>query len=120
MAPEQVLGTRPIDARTDVYAVGCLAYWLVTGEMVFSGRTAMETITKHAQEVPVPPSQRTSEPIPDEFDRLVIACLEKDPDRRPADGAELDARLAGLLLAERWTESQARAWWNTDEVRSEK
>jgi len=118
MAPEQVLGVHAVDARTDVYAVGCLAYWLISGEMVFTGRTAMETITMHAHEAPVPLSRRTSQPVPDALDRLLLACLDKDPARRPANGAELGEQLAALMLAERWTKPLAREWWEA--FRSEK
>jgi serine/threonine-protein kinase len=120
MAPEQVLGTHPVDPRTDVYAVGCLGYWLLTGQMVFTGRTAMETITRHSQEPPVPASSRAAEPLPDALDRLILACLEKDPARRTADGAELGEHLAALMLAERWTSSQAREWWDSTEAKREK
>jgi serine/threonine-protein kinase len=118
MAPEQVLGVHAVDARTDVYAVGCLAYWLISGEMVFTGRTAMETITLHAHEPPLPLSRRTSQPVPDALDRLLLACLDKDPARRPANGAELGEQLAALMLAERWTKPLAREWWEV--FRSEK
>ena len=59
MSPEQVLGDRPVDGRSDIYAVGCLAYWLVTGQLVFTGRTVMDTLLQQAQAPPVPPSQRT-------------------------------------------------------------
>src|SRR4030095_16675186 len=59
MPPEQVLGNRPVDSRSDIYAVGCLAYWLVTGNLVFTGRTPMEIMMQHAQAKPVPPSKRT-------------------------------------------------------------
>ena len=79
--------------------------------MVFSGRTAMETITMHAHELPLPVSRRTSQPVPDALDRLLLACLEKDPARRPANGAELGEQLAALMLSERWTKPLAREWW---------
>ena len=59
MSPEQVMSDRPLDGRSDIYAVGCLAYWLVTAQLVFTGRTAIETMMHHAQTVPVPPSART-------------------------------------------------------------
>ena len=59
MAPEQALGDRPVDARSDLYAVGCLAYWLVTAQHVFQGHTPLETIVKHVQVSPDPPSRHT-------------------------------------------------------------
>ena len=81
MSPEQALANRPIDGRSDIYALGCLGYWLVTGELVFAGRTAMETLVHHTQADPAPPSQRTELPIPEAFDRLILDCLPEEPGR---------------------------------------
>ena len=110
MAPEQVLGDRPIDGRTDLYAAGCLAYWLLTGTLVFEGRTAVETMMMHVQAEPVPPSRRSEVAIPEALERAVLACLEKDPDRRPANADALDALLAAIPL-DAWTAARAREWW---------
>ena len=118
MAPEQVLGNHVLDARTDIYAIGCLAYWLVTGQKVFVGATAMDTMIQHAQAKPVPPSQRTEIEIPETFDRLILTCLEKDPDSRPASADELRARLTGIDTAATWTPDRIRAWWQTHYPRS--
>ena len=79
MAPEQVMSDRPLDGRSDIYAVGCLAYWLVTGQLVFTGRTAIEIMMHHAQTVPMPPSERTEVAISKRFDAVILACLEKNP-----------------------------------------
>jgi serine/threonine-protein kinase len=111
MAPEQVLGNRPIDGRTDLYAVGCLAYWLFTGSLVFQGRTALETMMMHVQAEPVPPSRRSELPIPDAIERAVLACLEKDPDRRPPTADALCDLLTAAPPAEPWTPARALAWW---------
>jgi serine/threonine-protein kinase len=113
MAPEQVLGNRPLDGRTDVYAVGCLADWLVTGELVFSGPTAMETMMQHTYEVPVPPARRTELQVPEALDRLILECLEKNPDDRPATADMLAERLATIQPAAAWTQASARQWWDT-------
>ena len=112
MSPEQVLGTQPVDGRSDIYALGCLAYWLVTHQMVFTGRTAMETITQHTDRAPVPPSQRTELEIPEAFDRVVLACLEKRPDRRPATASVLAQQLMAITTRRSWTSDVAAAWWN--------
>jgi serine/threonine protein kinase len=112
MSPEQVSGTQSIDGRSDIYAVGCLAYWLVTGHTVFSGRTAMETILQHTQATPVPPSQRTELEIPDALEQLILACLEKDPDRRPATAEAVAARLMAIETRAAWTPERARHWWD--------
>ena len=111
MSPEQVLGDRPVDGRSDIYALGCVAYWLVTGELVFAGRTAMETMMQHAHEPPVPPSQRTEIEIPDALDQAILACLAKSPDDRPATADALASRLASIEMGARWTDAQALQWW---------
>jgi serine/threonine-protein kinase len=111
MAPEQVMSDRPLDGRSDIYAVGCLAYWLVTAQLVFTGRTAIEIMMHHAQSAPVPPSQRTELEISRRFDEVVMACLEKNPDARPATADALAARLADID-SETWTLDQRRAWWD--------
>jgi serine/threonine protein kinase len=119
MAPEQVLGDRPLDGRSDIYATGCLAYWLVTGELVFTGKTAMDTMLQHAQATPVPPSQRTENEISHEFDQLILACLEKNPDDRPATADALRACLETVATAS-WTPERRRQWWDTHHPRGRK
>jgi hypothetical protein len=112
MAPEQVLGDRPVDGRTDLYAMGCLGYWLVTGQLVFTGRTAMETMMQHAQATPSPPSTRTEIEIPPELDRAILACLAKSPDDRPASADVLASMLAAIETRAVWATPRAREWWD--------
>jgi len=112
MPPEQVLGNRPLDGRSDIYAVGCLAYWLVTGRHVFTGRTPMEIMLQHTQAKPTPPSQRTELQLSRAFDELVMACLEKNPDDRPRTAEVLAARLATVETVNAWTPEHARNWWD--------
>ena len=111
MAPEQAIGDRPVDTRADLYAFGCLAYWLVTGQRVFEGHTALDTLVKHAHDAPSAPSRRTELPIPSSFDDLVLACLAKDPAARPQTADAVAARLAAIRTVPAWTEAGARAWW---------
>lgn len=113
ISPEQVLGDRPLDGRSDIYAIGCLAYWLVTGQLVFSGRTTIETLLQHTQTQPVPPSQRTEMAIPEALDRVILACLEKDPNNRPASADVLAALLAGIATTAAWTPELSRHWWDS-------
>jgi serine/threonine-protein kinase len=113
MSPEQVIGDKPVDGRSDIYAIGCLAYWLVTGQLVFSGRTTMETVLKHTQTKPVPPSQRTEIKIPEAFDQVVLACLEKNPNERPPTAEVLAARFASIETTATWTEELSRQWWDS-------
>jgi serine/threonine-protein kinase len=110
LAPEMVSGG-PIDARVDVYALGCVAYWLLTGRRVFDARSALAAALAHAKDKPTPPSQVAELPIPTELEALVLACLEKSPDARPADAAALLARLDACSLPRRWTSTDAASWW---------
>jgi serine/threonine-protein kinase len=112
MPPEVALGQEPIDARADIYALGCVAYWLLTGERVFEARSAMQMVVDHVRTPPTPPSLRAKQPIPPALERLVLRCLEKEPERRPDSVLELARELRGLGLAERWSEARARAWWS--------
>ncbi len=112
MAPEQAGGQDDVDARTDIYAMGCVAYWLVTGQLVFEGKTAVELISRHIDEAPVPPSQRSEQEIPAALDEAIIACLEKEPRRRPQSAQDLARRLTECRTATRWTEKRAQEWWD--------
>lgn len=111
MAPEQVLG-RPVDARSDLYAVGCLAYWLLTGQLVFTGRNAMETMMQHAQAAPVAPSARTEMDVPAALDDLIVSCLAKNPNDRPSSADELASALASITTRVAWTPQGAHEWWD--------
>jgi hypothetical protein len=110
MAPEQAMGSG-IDGRSDIYATGCLAYWLLTGQYVFTADSPMGLLVQHAGARPVPPSARTSQPIPPALDELVLACLAKDPAERPQTAKELARRLDELAGSEPWTLERAEAWW---------
>ncbi|MEP6689363.1 MAG: serine/threonine-protein kinase [Gemmatimonadales bacterium] len=111
MAPEQAVGGA-VDARADIYATGCVAYWLLTGKFVFTAETPMGLLMQHVQAAPTPPSARTDQPIPTALDRLVLACLAKDPAERPQSARELSARLAEIDGSGGWTQDQARTWWS--------
>ncbi len=112
IAPEQAMGT-DLDGRADIYAVGCVAYWLLTGQFVFTAETPMGLLLKHAQTPPTPPSARTELPIPAALDDLVLSCLAKDPANRPQSARELSLRLAEVEGANPWTQDRAREWWTT-------
>jgi len=112
MAPEMALG-EPIDGRADIYAVGCVAYYLVTGETVFEADTALQMIAKHLQSSPIPPSQRTDKPVSPELERLILKCLAKEPSARPQTAVQL-AQALEFITADRWGEEEARRWWETN------
>jgi serine/threonine-protein kinase len=109
MAPEMALG-EVVDGRADLYALGCVAYYLLTGRLVFEGNASFQVIAKHIQEAPVPPSQRTELEIDPALDRLVLSCLEKKPGDRPQTAAELDRELAEIQT-EPWSQEEAQRWW---------
>lgn len=111
MAPETILGDLDVDRRADVYALGCVAYYLLTGQLVFEADTPMKMLMQHLHAQPVPPSQRTELPIPRELDDLVMACLQKDPNRRPQNAEELFRLACACRACDGWTEERARSWW---------
>jgi len=115
MAPEQVMGTA-VDGRADIYATGCVAYWLLTGELVFTADTPMGMLVQHAQTTPTPPSARAGRPIPRALEDLILACLAKDPADRPKSAKELSRRLAEVEGASSWTQDRAREWWAKHQV----
>jgi serine/threonine-protein kinase len=110
MSPEAVT-EESVDARADIYALGCVAYWLLTGRLVFEAATPIKTALAHVREDPVAPSQRTEIEIPPPLERLVLACLEKDPGRRPQSANELASGLRALGITSAWTQERAREWW---------
>ena len=110
MAPEQAMGGL-VDHRADIYASGCLAYWLLTGGLVFTAENPIALLMRHANAPPEPPSSRSAGPIPRALDDLVLACLAKDPDQRPQSARELALRLAEVDGLREWTQERAREWW---------
>jgi serine/threonine protein kinase len=105
-----VAGDQPIDGRTDIYSLGCVMYWLLTGHMVFEGSSAMRTMLMHLNEKPVPPSQRTAMETPAGLEQIIMQCLEKDPEeqcrrvldifRPPADSVRPEISEGRTLPAE--------------------
>jgi tRNA A-37 threonylcarbamoyl transferase component Bud32 len=113
LAPELGRGSSEADARVDIYGLGCVAYWLLTGKLVFEAGSMMAMVLAHMRDTPSPPSSRTSNPIPLTLDEVVLMCLEKEPERRPQSARELSDRLAEILSGEPWTASHAEQWWRT-------
>ncbi len=111
MAPETVLGVADTDHRVDLYALGCVAYWLLTGKLIFEGRSAVEVMFHHAHTPPPRPSTRSELPIPISLEDLVMECLEKDPARRPTSAEAVGTRLGAVSLESAWTVERAERWW---------
>lgn len=113
IAPEQVMNGSNVDGRVDIYATGCVGYFLLTGKPVFTGDTPMAVVVQHAHSQPAAPSESSELPIPPTLDRLILDCLAKSPSDRPQSARELSQRLAEVHLASAWTEDRARDWWGT-------
>jgi eukaryotic-like serine/threonine-protein kinase len=111
MAPEIAMGEREVDRRADVYALGCVTYYLLTGQLVFEADTSMKMMMQHVQAKPTPPSSRTELKIPPEIDELVLSCLEKDPNKRPQN-AEVLYDLACRGTCVMWDQAAAKRWWD--------
>jgi len=111
MAPEIILGNTDVDRRADVYSLGCVAYFLLTGELVFDADSSMKMLMQHLHAQPVPPSERTELPVPRELDDMVLACLQKDPSHRPQDAGELYRLTSHVHVRDEWTSSEAKRWW---------
>ncbi len=112
MAPEMALGNATLDGRADLYCLGCVGYWLITGQRVFEHDSALSMVVAHVQEQPTPPSQRTELEIPAALERIILACLEKNPADRPQSAAELDAMLASCPTDSEWNAEKAKDWWD--------
>src|SRR5262245_27420531 len=110
IAPEVVLGEAS-DHRVDLYSLGCVAFFLLTGKLVFEGSSPVKVMFGHVHTPPPAPSTRTSQPIPPELDALVLDCLAKDPNARPATVTALEARLRSVPVTEPWTRDRAIQWW---------
>jgi eukaryotic-like serine/threonine-protein kinase len=112
MAPELLTGD-PIDGRLDLYSLGCVGYFLLTGELVFEADSALRMIGQHLRAEPIPPSLRSGRAVPEELERIILSCLAKEPAGRPASAAELARRLAAVDLPP-WMAEEAQAWWEVN------
>ncbi len=122
VAPEMVLEGEAVDGRADLYALACVAYWLLTGTNLFSGRGVVELLVQHARSLPEPPSKRLGTALPKGLEDLILKCLAKDPANRPQTADELKTELEELELAKDWPSWRARDWWaeNMPERQDEK
>src|SRR6185295_15473724 len=111
IAPEVMFGANDLDGRADLYSLACTAYWLLTGQLVFSASTPAEMVLHQARTKPTPPSKVSELPIPRELERLLMMCLEKEPRNRPSSAIELEEQLARVRCEQPWTQERAKAWW---------
>ncbi len=117
MAPEQIMRTHAADRRTDIYAMGAIAYFLLTGRPPFLGNDPMAVMVAHARDPVVPPS-RLREGVPGDLEMVVLRCLEKKPEDRYQDAESLARALSACAEAGSWSPVQAEAWWQEHEPRA--
>ncbi|WP_339727185.1 serine/threonine protein kinase [uncultured Gimesia sp.] len=111
LSPEGIKQPDKVDARSDLYAFGAVAYYLVTGKTVFDGDSIIEICMKHTQEQPESPSQRLGKTISEDLEQMIMRCLEKDPAKRPQTAAELVQALSECQFDGKWTIQNASDWW---------
>jgi serine/threonine-protein kinase len=110
MSPEQARGLDNLDARSDIYSVGALAYTLITGRPPFDGDNAMEAMIAHIRDEVVPPSKHQAD-VPADLERVILRCLAKRPEDRYQDVDSLEQALMECAAANQWTQADAARWW---------
>jgi serine/threonine-protein kinase len=104
-----------VDWRADIYSLGCVAYWMLTGRHVFEASSPLRMALHHVETAPAPFSRESGGAISLAFERIVLECLAKDPRHRPQTAGELSERLASLGLEKTWTDRDAAVWWRNHE-----
>ena len=112
LAPEAITAPATVGSASDLYALGAVAYYLLTGRHVFEGNTLVEICLHHVSTPPVPPSLVLGRKLPSVIEDLTLACLAKTPQERPKNAEEIERVLSQADLHEPWTQAQARGWWS--------
>jgi hypothetical protein len=115
MSPESIQMPNSVDARSDLYAVGAVGYFLLTGQPVFDAENVVDLCQKHVAATPVPPSERTRTAIPPELESALLACLEKSRAKRPQTARDLAQLVSRCVEANQWSVEDADAWWGRHE-----
>ncbi len=111
LAPELITDASAFSPSSDLYALGAVGYYLLTGHNVFEGSSAVEICAMHLHHPPAPPSQRSGREIPSDLETIMMSCLAKDPRDRPPNASEMAAMLARCDGFKHWTQRRARQWW---------
>ncbi len=111
MAPEMATGAFEVDARSDIYALGCVGYWLLTGKPPFEAENALAVLVEHVKTVPIAPSRKAPIAVPREMDDILLKCLEKNPADRFRSARELSAALSACPVPRVWDSARAEEWW---------
>ncbi len=117
LSPEAITAPDKVGPAADIYALGAVAYFLLAGENVFSGATVVEICGHHVHSTPEPLSARVPDPIDAELEAVILACLAKKPEDRPASIREVDGRLVSLERANPWSREDGDAWWESSRDR---
>jgi len=115
VAPELMTGAGAFDRRADIYALGCVAFWLLTGQRPYEGSTAETALQQRSDSLALPPSTGATYPLPAGLDSLVLDSLSRDPARRPETAEAFAAQLDALRMDGRWDGRRARDWWEQHE-----
>lgn len=115
MSPESIQLPSSVDACSDIYAVGAVGYFLLTGQPVFEAETLSKLCQLHISEPPQPPSTRIGRPVPEDLEIAILNCLEKDRSKRPQTSRDLATMISKCRSANEWTLDKADAWWSQHE-----
>jgi hypothetical protein len=115
MAPEAIQAPNTVDGRSDLYAVGAVGYFLLTGKPVFDSASLVELCQQHVEAIPIPPSERLGKPVSSELEHALLACLEKSRNKRPSTARDLAQLLSRAPMARSWSTDDADAWWGRHE-----
>ncbi|HYQ42856.1 MAG TPA: serine/threonine-protein kinase [Polyangiaceae bacterium] len=113
LAPESVKGSKFVDGRADLYALGAVGFWLLTGRLLFEEESPMAMVRAHLKDAPPSSSRHSHFAVPPELDALLLECVAKEPSDRPRDAEAVRRRLERVPLVERWDQDRAADWWNT-------
>jgi len=114
ISPEAVSKPQSVDARSDLYSLGAVGYWLLTGKTLFDHHTVEGLLERQVAEVPVHPADRLRQPVSHDLAALLLRCLAKNPDERPESAEALDQALAACGAAGAWTAQDAEKWWQSN------
>jgi eukaryotic-like serine/threonine-protein kinase len=113
LSPEAILAPESVGARSDLYALGAVGFFLLTGRTPFEGRSILEVCGHHMHTPPPRPSAILGSPVPADLENVIVACLAKAPADRPADALTLRDQLDACAAATEWSPAQASEWWRT-------
>jgi serine/threonine-protein kinase len=111
IAPELARGGKSVEGSADIYSLGCVAFFMLTGSTPFEGASPYDVVAKHLNESPEAPSTRTHQDIPAELDEAILRCLAKQPEKRFPDMESVAQALQAVEYDPPWSSDQARAWW---------